>query len=438
MSSWNDLVVLQTIRCANDRAWSFFLPVFIAHVVSPTTALSTTAFLYAISCFASIMLVPLFASLWKPSRALSFAAVENVSLVGSGVVLYSFNGDNTNLLICAAIFVSVEKAASRTLTSVIEKQQTVIQSQSSRELSRANASLVRLDLIVAAFAPFAVNYIVLIGGHRKAVVVLVALQLMLSVITLPTALRVARLSVSSNANRKTVVPAATVGTKRTHVASSSSSPSSSSSSSSSFPASVTLIWDSACPCAYILAANALLYFTVVSPNGIMLVFLQNAGLSKWTVALVSSLGQLAGIVGSFCSPLIIEKIGLHHGGMILLTGQIVCVGFVAGVIVTYSSPTGTTLFSNSVLFVVCCLTVLSRVCLWAVDLVFRQIIQQQTPHILTAVFGFSDALTQCVSLCMYVCVSMGSFDFSQLVMASTFSLVLGWCCVAKNQELQVL
>jgi len=98
------------------------------------------------------MLVPLFASLWKPSRALSFAAVENVSLVGSGVVLYSFNGDNTNLLICAAIFVSVEKAASRTLTSVIEKQQTVIQSQSSRELSRANASLVRLDLIVAAFA----------------------------------------------------------------------------------------------------------------------------------------------------------------------------------------------------------------------------------------------------------------------------------------------
>ena len=194
MTSCNDLIYLRISRSANDRAWDYFLPLFIAFTVSADTSLSTTALLLAVRCVAGIVLVPLFTNLWTPKRALTYAIIENLSLIASGLALYRFNGTNLHILYLASVFMAIESATSKTLTSVIEKHQTVLQSQNDIDLSKANASLVRIDLIVAACIPFLVNYLLVHFGHKSCIAFLIGLQLINATLSLPTSLRVARQS----------------------------------------------------------------------------------------------------------------------------------------------------------------------------------------------------------------------------------------------------
>ena len=418
LAMWNNILLVRCVRAANDRTWEYFLPIFISHVVTTSSSLSTTALLLAVRCLASLVLLPLFANLWSPSRSLLYAAVENISLVASGISLYWWcdDGDNVSILYAAAVFMAFEQAASKTLTSNVEKHAVVLQSSTPVELSKSNASLVRLDLIVAALVPFAVGLVVVRAGHRNAVPLFIVLQVMTSVLSLPTALKVA----TNSAGRK--------------------SPASGSVVPLDMGGHAPDLWWQTMPSALVLLANALLYFTVVSPNGIMLVWLQNEGLDAFWLAAVSSLGQAAGIVGSLVTPHIIASKGLHRGALLVLVSQILCVGSVAALIVivtkdenqnsSSSSSSRSSSGSTLILAMTCGLIVMSRVGLWGVDLVLRQMVQETTNDSnRVAVFGMGDSLSQCASLCMYVVVSSDRFTFSSLAIGSTCSLIGALVCV---------
>ena len=421
MTSWNDLIYLRISRSANDRAWDYFLPLFIAFTVSADTSLSTTALLLAVRCVAGIVLVPLFTNLWTPKRALTYAIIENLSLIASGLALYRFNGTNLHILYLASVFMAIESATSKTLTSVIEKHQTVLQSQNDIDLSKANASLVRIDLIVAACIPFLVNYLLVHFGHQSCIAFLIGLQLINATLSLPTSLRVARQSSRTRTTEglfsHSINP---INNKKED----NNTKLDQSKSSTSFSFSFATLLHQSKSCYLILIANALLYFTVISPNGIMLVFLKNNGLDSFWIASVSSLGQVAGVVGSYLAPLVIEKLGLHNAALVLLTGQIVCVGGVAAVIMFYSQ------LNSVILSTICILTIFSRVGLWGIDLALRQMIQKSTDHnSRIPMFGMADSMAQCVGLCLYGIVSTNSCTFSSLTLASTLSLSVAWCCI---------
>lgn len=250
--------------------------------------------------------------------------------MASGLALYHFNGTNLHILYLASVFMAIESATSKTLTSVIEKQQTVLQSQNDIDLSKANASLVRIDLIVAACIPFLVNYLLVHFGHQSCIAFLIGLQLLNATLSLPTSLRVAR---QSSRTRTTEGLFSSSINPINNKKEDNNTELDQSKSSTSFSFSFTTLLHQSKSCYLILIANALLYFTVISPNGIMLVFLKNNGLDSFWIASVSSLGQVAGVVGSYLAPLVIEKLGLHNAALVLLTGQIVCVGGVAAVII---------------------------------------------------------------------------------------------------------
>ena len=181
----------------------------------------------------------------------------------------------------------------------------------------------------------------------------------------------------------------------------------------------------------------------------MLVFLSTQGLNPFAVASVASLGQVAGMVGAVITPRVIEKYGLNAAALILLTCQIVCVGGVAAMVFESDSAEqdiGGNSSSGSgngsghrereresgrlLLCVVCMLTVLSRVGLWGIDLTLRQMVQQRTEDSMrVAVFGVGEALSQCVSLCLYLVVTSEVLTFSTLTLVSSFSLGGAWLCV---------
>merc|ERR1711871_824655 len=94
---------------------------------------------------------------------------------------------------------SVEQAASKTLTTNVEKHRVVAtcaagaakDSAAAAALSVANARLVQVDLAVATITPFVVTHVTSQLGFRNAIVFLVLSQLAVAAGTLPLALRTA-------------------------------------------------------------------------------------------------------------------------------------------------------------------------------------------------------------------------------------------------------
>jgi hypothetical protein len=307
-------------------------------------------------------------------------------------------------------------------------------STSSVSLSKANAALVRLELLIAAAVPFFVGAVVLRCGYRFSVPVLIVMQLLAALFSLPTALGVAR---KQQQQQQQPSFASTRNIELPGIAPPKlappppPSPSSSPSPPPPPPSmSFASLMEHVRPVFIIMMANALLYFTVVSPSGMMLVYLQTKGLDSFYIASVSSLGQLFGMVGACITPSLIEKKGLRTAALLLLTCQTICVAGVAALITLFGGDAQSEGMSSSIMLLVCCLIVGSRVGLWGIDLTCRQIIQIGTKNAgRVAVFGVGDAMAQFVSLCMYVALSSELLGFSTLTMASTLALFSSWCCV---------
>ena len=87
----NDILLLQGVRAISDRSWEYFLPVYISAAAydegGAPAAVSTTALLFAARALAGLVLSPLFAAAWRPSRLPFYIAIENISLVCSALAL---------------------------------------------------------------------------------------------------------------------------------------------------------------------------------------------------------------------------------------------------------------------------------------------------------------------------------------------------------------
>ena len=106
-------------------------------------------------------------------------------------------------LLRAAVCMAVEKAASRTQQSNIEKHQVVnvVPSGTANTLglSRANSRLVQIDLAFATAAPFLISFLTSESrfGYRWTIPVLVVIQIAIAILTVPLVLRISRQTAAS-------------------------------------------------------------------------------------------------------------------------------------------------------------------------------------------------------------------------------------------------
>lgn len=113
-------------------------------------------------------------------------------------------------------------------------------------------------------------------------------------------------------------------------------------------------------------AYVLLYFTVLSPGGVMTAYLEFANMGEILIALFTGFGALVGLAATFATPPLIEKFSLRRVGLYSLAAQMVallpCVlPFVfSGALPIWLLPTA---------------VALSRFGLWAFDLVEVQLMQ---------------------------------------------------------------
>eukprot|EP01079_Euglenida_sp_SAG-EU17-18_P003057 gene3057-3607_t len=367
-SEWTGLLLYRSVRAFCDRGWDYFLPVYIAAATAKNeSAVSTTALLLAVRALAGLVLTPVMARAWHPSRLPAFMVIENLGLLCSGLSLWNlWGGDDHTVeriwLACAGCAMSVEQAASKTQTTAAEKCAVVSATAGGTgdavALSRANARLVQVDLAFAAASPFLVSLLTttMLRDTRQAVPFLIALQLCLAACALPLALRV--MSRGSADHRTPARPATALAATTTTGRS---------------PKLVVL-------------ATGFLYFSVVSPGTLFLAFLKNQAMEPYNVAGFASVGQIAGIAGSLAVPAVVNRFGLSGASLRLLGFQAVAV---AGVAVAACHG------GSSMVSTMCVLTIISRLGLWGVDLTLRQLLQTRTSECTrVAMFGLQEGWIQ--------------------------------------------
>lgn len=449
---WRDLLWLQASRSACDRVWEYFIPIYCANVVSAEhtpeiaaraatarTGLSITALLLGVRAFSGLILAPLFARLWMPERAFTFMLLENAALVVTGVALWFFGasgpsevgtadaeeieGGSLFWIVIAAISMAIEGSSSRTQQTNVEKHQVVrsfsVDSHNGVELlARANARMVQIDLVSATVSPFVVSLLASSSwiGFRGTVPFLIVAQVVVAAATSHVAVRV------SLANTETVENSSLTSPKqaRTHVSNSEQQHELASSQSFSFLGTDRRL-------SLVLLSSALVYFTVVSPNGLFLSWLSDQeSATPFLVASVSAGGQIAGLVGSLTTPPLVSHCGLRWGSVVALTWQFVCVAGVALIVASgigshdTDSSGGIHLgLSFASVLLVCILCISSRQGLWSADLAMRQRVQSETTDASRmAVFGSLEAMCQLASLALYSVVSFELLGFSNLCIAS--------------------
>ena len=445
---WHDLLWLQASRSACDRVWEYFIPIFCANVVSEAdhdaegaaragtarTGLSITALLLGVRAFSGLIMAPLFARMWKPDRAFTFMLVENAALVVTGVALWFFGASSSNAastahaeevqggslfwIVIAAISMAIEGSSSRTQQTNIEKHQIVrsfaVDLHNGVELlARANARMVQIDLVSATVSPFVVSLLASSWiGFRGTVPFLIITQVMVAAATSHVAVRV------SLADTETVHSPSTSFKHMKAQASNSEQ--------HELASSRNLIFVGAGRgLSLVLFSSTLVYFTVVSPNGLFLSWLSDQkSATPFLVAAVSAGGQISGLVGSLTAPPLVTYCGLHWGSVIALTWQFVCVVGVALIVAAGigSVDTGSGVhlgLSFASVSLVCILCIASRQGLWSADLAMRQRIQSETTDASRmAVFGSLEAMCQLASLALFSIVSFELLSFSELCIAS--------------------
>ena len=238
---------------------------------------------------------------------------------------------------------AIEASLSKTLWNAIEKHQTFVLSMrggtdgSQLRLARANAALSRIDLVVGALAPFCIAALASSLGVSKSLGVLVATQLTVAVAVAPSLMQTFAGLHSVAELEDGTVEAGDIG----NVASC-----------ESLRGVLTIIF-----------AQALLYFTVIAPSGILLIWLRARQLSETKLSVFVSVSQLFGAAGSWIPALMMrmKMEGLEQSAAKMQAAHAATV--VAAAIAV----------SRHNVYALLLATTLSRASLWAIDLLGRQV-----------------------------------------------------------------
>ena len=393
---WRRMLVVHGVRSMCDRAWAYFLPLFLASVAfthdGDGSGVVFAAGVYVARKAAGILCLPIAAMMWEstPLRAGAFLAAENASLVASAVLLrVLLRGASAEsgaaplpLLLVAGILMSVEASFSKTLWNAVEKEQTFVESRGDTyRLAAANAVLARIDLVVGAVSPFGVALLTSMLGVEHALLALVGLQL-LSAIAVAPWLMLTFAGPDLDEEAALAMPG---------VATSSSDMSG---------------------VRFTVIAHALLHFTVVSPHGMLLVWLRERELAESRLSLFVSLAQICGAAGSWLPALALRCSGRRLEAAAARVQAAHAVAVVAAAVAVALGGVHVLLFA----------TALSRAALWGSDLLSRQVVQVRAGTARMQAFAVQGALSQ-VASCAVAVLALYGTSFATLCGASAAAVV---------------
>jgi len=404
---WRRLLVVFAVRSACDRAWAYFVPLVLARVAldardAPARgggALSGSALLFLVRTAVEVAAVPAAAACWDGTarRAGAFLAAEHACLVASAVGLRALAapsggaGAPLPLLAACGVATGVEAALSKTLWNAVEKQQTFVESLRGGaegahvRLAATNAALSRIDLAVGALAPFGVGALASWLGVVHALVALVCLQLVAAVAAAPWLLRA--FHAPDEAAQGDEAQSAEEG--------------------------------DACKgsgeVGLVVYAHALLHFTVVSPGGMLLVWLRERKLPETSITTFVAAAQLCGAAGSYLPALALRK----SNGRVEGAAAKVQALHAAAVVSAAAAVCGDSV--HALLLA----TTLSRAALWGVDLLGRQVVQTRAGDECRRMkaFALQGSLSQVAACGMYLLAFSGA-SFAAQCCASSASVLL--------------
>jgi len=142
-----------------------------------------------------------------------------------------------------------------------------------------------------------------------------------------------------------------------------------------------------------------LFFTVLSPSGLLSAWLRSRGVQPSAIAVFRAASQLTGCLGTLLAPAVIQHRSVPRAGVLLQRGQLAAIAVAAAVFCGMSTARAWTRVQPEAVFMAA--LALSRVGLWGFDLCERQLLQTAAER-RTAVllFSFEKALTEVAGLCM--------------------------------------
>ena len=300
-------------------------------------------------------------------------------------------GNNHQLaqLVVYGFATAIEASVSKTLWNAMEKQLAYVASKSKHagggspqlRLAACNAALSRIDLVVGALAPLVVSSVASSLGVRNALFALVGLQLLGAAAASPWMIDMCAAAGPS----------------------------------------VVEVEDDAAGFAdvrLVIYAHALLHFTVVSPGGLLLVWLRERKVAETTITAFVAAAQICGACGSYIPDLVLRQSeGLEAAAAKVQAMQAVAVVAAMGAVCGGS---------QSVLLLS---TVLSRAALWGIDLLGRQIVQERAGARRMQAFALQGSLSQ-VAACSMYCLAFAGASFPVQCCASASSVVLAVALLA--------
>ncbi len=253
----------------------------------------------------------------------------------------------SRLLAASGLAMGIETSLAKTLWNAIDKQQTFVLSirgdadGAQLRLAGVNAALSRIDLVVGALVPLGVGALASSLGASTALVVLVAMQLTVAIAMAPLLMQTFAQLHSADEAEEGMVEEGGGSNIAANAASSGSE------------AGVKTM----------ILAQALLYFTVIAPGGILLVWLRARELPEATLITFVSISQLFGSVGSWIPALLLRRSGERLEDAAAKVLAVHAAFIVAAAVAIWRDNAYALLLA----------TVLSRASLWGVDLLGRQV-----------------------------------------------------------------
>mmetsp|Transcript_26579 Transcript_26579/g.40338 ORF Transcript_26579/g.40338 Transcript_26579/m.40338 type:complete len:499 (+) Transcript_26579:4-1500(+) len=466
--AWKWICIAHATRCLGDRSYTFFLPLFFSSQCKTTSALRPTATVTIVQNLAVALLSTKIAKIYSHNNNnnnnrreakqgkscldmfVKATVLENFAVALGALIIYVAFSKETTLLVCsnplsssrfryALIFAAIDAVFSSFLYMIISKEWVAslfgsrnskikhdVSDRSSYSLSKANARLSQIDLVVAALCPIIISWGIESFGYYKVISFLIAQHLAGSFIIVFSAKRAVSSYPSLTTNIRIVDEAKEQARKGTKGASS-----------------FTAVYNSLpVPTKLVSLAYALLYFSVLSPGGILNAWMNSLHhgridvVNEKMIAYAGSTSQLLGAVSTLMSPYIIRySPTLHHASALTQWAQSVCILFGAysfyrinnNYYDQYYGDEGKAVESSFLLLQFIAGISLSRVGLWSFDLVERQLLQESVSKSnQTVFFNGEKSVTQILSLLMMgLCyIFSGSESFVVLVSVSVAAVTL--------------
>jgi len=423
-AAWMWICLAHTARCLADRSYSFFLPLFFSSQCT-SSALRPTATVTIVQNLAVALLSTTVAKLYDKSGKGGFEVftkatlLENLAVAAGGSIIYStFQGEKSNLdtnggmSVCDSplsdkafvfylCFSAIDAIFSSFLSLIISKEwvAAVFESGSKKGqkdsfgLSKANARLSQIDLIIATICPILISWGIEEYGYHRILFMLIIQHLVGATLIIYSAKKAVfykpfliqkKNETIKEKEKKNQKHNSFVNVYRT------------------LPIQTKLV----------LLAYVLLYLTVLSPGGILNAWMNSLNgkfyINEKIIAYAGSSSQLCGAFSTLISPYFIKyATTLHHASRFAQWLQSICI--LIGVYSFYeisnklgSSDDNTESGTSSFLLLQFLASIsLSRIGLWTFDLVERQLLQETVPKShQTVFFNGEKGITQILSLIM--------------------------------------